>query len=636
MSLKRRIGSKRNAWNGSFGSGALFNRQGRTYCVLSHQEMIGDVITSGTAGAFDNQGIWLLNPGNADTFPWLSQIAQAFEEFKFLHLCFHFRSTSSDALSSANTALGVVIGATDYNILHTPFFSKQQMDNFEGAMSGKSSLSWSYPVDCRRHANVLEKYFISSSRQSPPATSPDPRLYYPGGFQIATSGFQGTNVNIGELWVSYRVVLTKPAMSVNVSPGGGALFWAAEASTSTNPAITGVSAGKVYGTQTGYTFTNPATGNSIVSALIPHSASTFVRAAAFPTDNRLVFYNEFANQYQQFGLFVEHCWQGTGLTTNTSNGFSGLSGLTTMNPTTLGVGQGTFDSQWNSSSSGAATVVSIWSFMQFSFSTANTNQYQVSSGLFSAFSTIVSSSAFVVWLPPAFTQTITLMGEDGVARLRTSVRAAQADLERSRYAEAEGKEFERKYEAGEELDLRPRKQKVARFDTSDVDPAVAALRAVRDPAERQARMEKLMEELEAMAEEEEGFNEFEDNRPEHEIDAEADEKADDWMDFEEEEEPVQLQKPNKRVVRRRIEAPAGSEQQTSRSRSASREPTRTAMSDIGDGKDEKKLTGSSSSAAPTCKLCTRAAVRMGLCNECRAELLELPAAASKSPARAAD
>lgn len=73
--------------------------------IITHREYIGDVITSGTAGAFKTN-TYYINPGLNKTFPWLSQIAQNFESYRMLGCAFEFKSMSSDALNSTNTALG--------------------------------------------------------------------------------------------------------------------------------------------------------------------------------------------------------------------------------------------------------------------------------------------------------------------------------------------------------------------------------------------------------------------------------------------------------------------------------------------------------------------------------------------------
>jgi len=183
---------------------------GRDKVVIVNREYLGDVVTSATAGAFSNTS-YFVNPGLASTFPWASGVANCFEEYEFLGLVFEFKSTSADALNSTNTALGTVVMATTYNALDTPFTTKLNMENYDAAQSIKPSCSALHGVECKRLGNVLSDLYI---RSGPVPTGQDQRFYDLGNFQLATTGFQGTSVTIGELWVSYAIALRKPKLNV--------------------------------------------------------------------------------------------------------------------------------------------------------------------------------------------------------------------------------------------------------------------------------------------------------------------------------------------------------------------------------------------------------------------------------------
>lgn len=264
--LSGRSGGVRNARaiairEKSMGRPAYFGPSPAGGCRIRHTEYLGDVTTSATAGQFylAYGGPWLINPGNSDTFPWLSNIANQFEEYEFHGLMFHFRSTSTDAVSSNtnNLQLGVVIGATDYNVLHPAFTSKQQMDNYEYTTSGKPSLSWDYPVECKRGSNVLNRLYVTNNLAVPAPQSPDPRMYHLGQFQIATAGFQGQSVNVGELWVTYDVTLAKPQLPT-ISPTAGFIPYMNHYYWSTTRGLTGVDATHPWGTQTASSVIDPS------------------------------------------------------------------------------------------------------------------------------------------------------------------------------------------------------------------------------------------------------------------------------------------------------------------------------------------------------------------------------------------
>lgn len=176
--------------------------------IVRHREYLGDI--SATV-AFTIQS-YPLNPGLMDSFPWLSSIAQHFEQYKFRGVIFEFKSLSSDAVLSASTssALGSVIMATQYNALNPAFPDKFTMENYEFANSSKPSLSFIHPVEClKKDTSVLELYVRGSAA---PAGS-DLRLFDLGNFYVATVGMQAASGIAGELWCTYEIELIKPKIS---------------------------------------------------------------------------------------------------------------------------------------------------------------------------------------------------------------------------------------------------------------------------------------------------------------------------------------------------------------------------------------------------------------------------------------
>lgn len=174
--------------------------------VIRFQEYLGDVITSATVGAFQNNA-WVINSANRDSFPFLAQIAANYEQYQFEGLVYEFRSTSADALNSTNTALGSVMLATQYDYADIPFTSKAEMLNYEYSNSVKPSENCLHMVECAPNQSVLPILYTLDG--SVPSGS-DARLYHLGRFQVATIGFQAPSVRIGEIHVTYQVRLLKP------------------------------------------------------------------------------------------------------------------------------------------------------------------------------------------------------------------------------------------------------------------------------------------------------------------------------------------------------------------------------------------------------------------------------------------
>lgn len=184
--------------------------------IVRHREYIMDISPSAT---FVNRA-YAINPGLASTFPWLSQVTDAFEEYRFRGLVFEYRSLSSDTIlsSGTSTALGSVIMCTNYNANQTPFPDKRAMENYEGATSSKPTQPCVMAVDVGHGTTPLTQLYI---RVGEPKQNEDKRLYDLGSFNLATVGMQNTTGSIGELWCTYVVELYKPKYRGAI---GGALL----------------------------------------------------------------------------------------------------------------------------------------------------------------------------------------------------------------------------------------------------------------------------------------------------------------------------------------------------------------------------------------------------------------------------
>jgi hypothetical protein len=175
---------------------------------IKHREYLKDI--TGSTG-FSVQA-FNINPGLVQSFPWLSNVAFPFQQYKIHGLLFEFVSMSADALNSTNTALGTVIMATQYNSTLANFASKVEMEGYEFSCSTRPSHSLIHPVECSPAESPLQHLYI---RGGAPAANSDLRMYDLGIFQLATVGMQAA-ATIGELWVTYDIEFFKP----RVEPGG--------------------------------------------------------------------------------------------------------------------------------------------------------------------------------------------------------------------------------------------------------------------------------------------------------------------------------------------------------------------------------------------------------------------------------
>lgn len=180
--------------------------------TLGHVEYLSDVY--GPANTAFNNNSLNLNPGMQEVFPWLSQLAVNYEEYEFIQLIFHFRSTI-DSSTAANGQTGTLIQATNYNPDAPAFVSKDQMMTYHGAQSGRLTDDISSGVECDPRKNAGGA--IKRIRNKPLDASDDIKDYDLGIFQYAMNNTPSTFANqaVGELWVEYKVKLLKPKISSN-------------------------------------------------------------------------------------------------------------------------------------------------------------------------------------------------------------------------------------------------------------------------------------------------------------------------------------------------------------------------------------------------------------------------------------
>jgi len=167
--------------------------------IVCHREYIGDIL--GTT-AFTNQS-FPINPGMFTTFPWLSTVAEGYQEYRIHGMVFEFNSLITDYVTGG--APGVVVMATNYNSSVPVYTSRAQMENSEFSKATKPTKNLVHMVECKGSEVSTPILYI---RSGTPASNQDLRLYDHGTFQLATQG--NPNQILGELWVSYCVEFFKP------------------------------------------------------------------------------------------------------------------------------------------------------------------------------------------------------------------------------------------------------------------------------------------------------------------------------------------------------------------------------------------------------------------------------------------
>ena len=175
--------------------------------VISHKEYLMDIQSS---TAFQLQLYGSVNPGVSTLFPWLSQVAQSYQQYRFRSLIFTFRSTSGNL--STTQALGEIVGAIQYNSYAPAFVNKQQMLAEVMSTSGAPSEDRMVPVECAPDQTLDGGLLYVRGTAAAATIQGDARLYDLCKFGLATQGQNTGGITLGELHVSYVVELYKPQL----------------------------------------------------------------------------------------------------------------------------------------------------------------------------------------------------------------------------------------------------------------------------------------------------------------------------------------------------------------------------------------------------------------------------------------
>jgi hypothetical protein len=176
--------------------------------ILAHSEYIADVYAP-SSGVFYNTS-YAINPGLSNNFPFLAQFAVNFEEYELLQMVFEFHSTVDSAASSNSAGnTGTIIMATNYRADSPAFTNKEEMIQYHGGVSGRLTEQLTHGVECDPSKLSDAHKFV---RNRP--TTGDIKTFDHGIFQLAMQNIPSAffNQQVGELWVYYKVKLSKPKL----------------------------------------------------------------------------------------------------------------------------------------------------------------------------------------------------------------------------------------------------------------------------------------------------------------------------------------------------------------------------------------------------------------------------------------
>lgn len=184
---------------------------------ISHREYVMDILAPDDGQQF-NPLVFTVNPGDSSVFPWLSNIAQLFEQYKFHGLVFEFVSTTSPYNQSPS--MGYVMMAAQYNVLQAPFQSPIELENSTDSIMARPDHCIMYGIECQQQS--YNYYYVRNNRN----VVVDPATYDFVDVTLATKGLPTTYVpgsTIGQLWISFDIELVQPIYEL---PAGGSCMLA--------------------------------------------------------------------------------------------------------------------------------------------------------------------------------------------------------------------------------------------------------------------------------------------------------------------------------------------------------------------------------------------------------------------------
>jgi hypothetical protein len=198
---KKRVGKRRAVRMASAPSAmaAEFRNIGPRASVVHRRSELVAKITA-TTDTYSNVLDLYINPGLPATFPWLSQIAQNYEMYRFRKLRFRYEPASATAIGGFVS----VIPATD--ALENPPSTLQAAYSFEGTVQGAVWKDHICDFNLRQGNNMagVSRYVRSGFTQG------DLKTYDVGRLWVSLDGIPPGSGTVGALIVEYDVELYDP------------------------------------------------------------------------------------------------------------------------------------------------------------------------------------------------------------------------------------------------------------------------------------------------------------------------------------------------------------------------------------------------------------------------------------------
>ena len=166
--------------------------------LIRHREFIGDV--KGSTGFASVK--YSINPGLDETFPWLSEVGNNYESYRFRRLVFEY-STIKGSTAAGSFMMYIAFDASDGGPT-----DKIEAFSHQGAVKGPT---WAPNIVLDASRANLEKFGTQRFIRSALKAGTDIKTYDVGNLWLCTSGQADTSA-MGELYVTYELELMTPQM----------------------------------------------------------------------------------------------------------------------------------------------------------------------------------------------------------------------------------------------------------------------------------------------------------------------------------------------------------------------------------------------------------------------------------------
>jgi hypothetical protein len=152
-----------------------------------------------------------INPGQAGTFPWLSQEAKLWEKYEFDSLKFEFRTTINEF---STNALGRVILGVDFDAADPPPSTRSEAEISRPVTAQAPYFNQMLTLRKQDMSDTVKRHYVRPGNL--PGGS-DIKMYDVGNLNFGTDGNVNAN-EVGELWVHYTGKFFVQVLEATITP----------------------------------------------------------------------------------------------------------------------------------------------------------------------------------------------------------------------------------------------------------------------------------------------------------------------------------------------------------------------------------------------------------------------------------